>query len=264
MALSRSQRIVRKLVKRYIYSMLCFREGLLVLLGRTKSFVRFTVEADPPSVFYNFRVRPDRVEDLKNHLNLPPGFTLEKMRFLERDPGEDYYISLNVYRVTGITNALRAEWSVFVRNEAEESPVVRYMVVEAQSSTLTMDPVSIFARSRKVEHSLRDNRLETFVESFNQTHFRISGPVPERSSLPTALSTREWLESIDLIYWPNGIGDRTFYDGSMACAKMWCLAPGSFQIEDTTAWREFIEPVPDHVLVFQNAINFVMSPWWNL
>jgi hypothetical protein len=264
MTLSLSKRLVRKLVKRSLYSVLSLREAVLVLLGQTKSYVRFTVEAVPPSVFYNFRVRPDRVEDLRKHLNLPPGFTLEKMRFLEQDPAPDYYISLNVYRVTGITNALRAEWSVFVRNEAEEAPVVRYMVVEAQSSTITMDPVNIFARSRKVEHSLLNDRLETCVESFNGSYFRASGPVPERSSLPTALSTREWLESIDLIYWPNGIGDRTFYDGAMACAKMWSLPPESLKIEDTTAWREFVAPVPDHVLVFQNAINFVMSPWWNI
>ena len=264
MTLSRSQRLVRKFVKRSLYSMLSFREALLVLLGRTKSFVRFTVEAVPPSVYFNFRVRPDRVEALSRHLNLPPGFTLEKIRFLERDPEPGYYVSLNVYRVTGITNALRAEWSVFVRNEAEEAPIVRYLVVEAQSSEITMDPVNIFERARKVEHSLRNDRLEIFVESFNQSHFRASGPVPERSSLPTASSTREWLQSNDLIYWPNGIGDRVFYDGSMACAKMLCLPPESLKIEDTTAWREFIAPVPDHVLVFPHAINFVMSPWWNV
>jgi hypothetical protein len=204
------------------------------------------------------------VEALRQRLNLPPGFTLEKMRFLERDPGEDYYISLNVYRVTGITNALRAEWSVFVRNAAEDPPVTRYLVAEAQSSEITMDPVNIFVRARRVEQALRDNRLETRVESFRRMYFHAVGPMPERSSLPAALVTREWLKSNDLIYWPNGIGDRVYYNGGLAGTEMLCLPPESFRIEDTTAWHEFIVPVPDHVLVSQNPLEFVISPWWNV
>ncbi|MCX5868432.1 MAG: hypothetical protein NT009_13320 [Proteobacteria bacterium] len=264
MELSKSGRLARRLVKRLLYSMLSFREGILVLLGRAKPYVRFTVEDAPPSVYYNFRVRPDRRDGLERHLDLPPGFSLAKMRFLEQDPEAAYYISLNVYRVSGITNALRAEWSVFVKNAAEDPPVTRYLVAEAQSSEITMDPVNIFVRARRVEQALLDNRLETRVESFQRTYFHAIGPMPERSSLPTALVTREWLKSNDLIYWPNGIGDRVYYNGGLAGTEMLCLPPESFRIEDTTAWHEFILPVPDHVLVFQNPLEFVISPWWNV
>ena len=256
-------RLVRKIVKRLLYSMLCFREGFLVIMGMTKSYVRFTVEADPPSVFYNFRVNPDCVDELEECLNLPPGFTLEKMRFLPGDE-PDYYISLNVYRVSGITNAVRAEWSVFVWNSEEEADIVRYMVVEAQSTTITMDPIHIFERPRKVEQSFKNNILNTYVKSFDKTYFKASCAVPLENTLPIAYASKEWLKAIDLIYWPNGIGDRTYYDGAMACADIMVIPPESVKIKDTTAWSRFIDPVPDSVLLFPDAIEFVMSPWWNL
>jgi hypothetical protein len=256
-------RLIRKIVKRLLYSMLCFRDGFLVLLGRTKSYVRFTIEADPPSVFYNFRVNPDCIDELEEYLNLPPGFTLEKMRFLPGDE-PDYYISLNVYRVTGITNAVRAEWSVFVWNSEEETDVVRYMVVEAQSSTLTIDPVHIFERPRKVEQSFRNNLLQTHVKSFEKAYFKASCTVPPEDKLTYAYASREWLKAIDLIYWPNGIGDRTYYDGAMACSDIMLIPPESVKIKDTTVWSRFIDPVPDSVIMFPDAIEYVMSPWWNL
>ncbi len=264
MSLPRSGRFVRTVVKRSLYSMLSLREAMLVLAGRSKSYVRFTVEASPPSVFINFRVPPDSVAALEQHLDLLPGFTIEKIKFLEGDAEPYYYISLNVYRVSGITNALRAEWSVFVRNAAEQSDVTRYMVVEAQSSRVTMDPVNIFARSRRVTHKYDGKQLDTYVASFNNASFRASCTLPDDTTLPGAFTTREWLKSIDLIYWPNGIGDRTFYDGGLAGANILLIPPKSLQIEDTTVWSRFIDPIPEHVLLFPEAIEFVMSPWWNI
>ncbi len=264
MELSKSGRVLRRLVKMMLYSQLSFMDGILVLLRLTKSYVRFTVEADPPSIFYNFRVLPDKVKDLERHINLPDGFTMEKMRFLENDKESDYFVSLNVYRVSGITNALRAEWSVFVKNHAEDVDVVRYMVTEAQSSTLTMDPVNIFERARKVDQSMENNHFETVIESFDNATFSATFDIPDDGSIETAYSAREWLKSIDLIYWLNGIGDRTYYDGGMACAAIKVIPPKLVTIEDTTQWSEFIEPVPDSVLLFPDAISFVMSPWWNI
>ena len=64
MELSRSGRLWRLLIKRYLYAMLSLREAACIFLGRSKPMIRFTVEADPPSVYFNFRVRPDRSEFL--------------------------------------------------------------------------------------------------------------------------------------------------------------------------------------------------------
>ena len=265
MNLTPGGRLKRKIVKRLIYSMLSFRDGILVLLGRGKSYVRFTVEADPPSVFYNFRIRPDRLEAFKKHLDLPPGFTFDKIRFFEDDRESRYYVSLNVYLVSGITNAMRAEWSVYARNANESPSVIRCVVAEAQSSEITMDPVNIFERARRVKQTLNGTQLKTYAASFNHTAFQATCRVPEDiTTLPSSCASREWLKAIDLIYWLNGIGDRTFFDGSMTTNKIYLLSPEAVQIQDNTQWSEFVEPLSDPVMIFPEAIEFVMSPWWNV
>ena len=45
----------RRALKRFIYSQLTLRESLLIGFGRSKPLVSFRVEADPPSVYLNFR-----------------------------------------------------------------------------------------------------------------------------------------------------------------------------------------------------------------
>jgi len=40
--------------------------------------------------------------------------------------------------------------------------------------------------------------------------------------------------------------------------------PGQISISDDTPWSRYIEPVPRHVIRFEGAIDFAMSPWWNL
>ena len=37
-----------------------------------------------------------------------------------------------------------------------------------------------------------------------------------------------------------------------------------FTINDGTPWAELVEPEPVHVLVFEEAIELVISPWENL
>ena len=115
MDLSRKKRIVRKIIKRFIYSQLYFIESIKILFGRGKPFITFTVEDDPPPIYFNFKIREDRIEDFETMLSLPSEFKLTKLRCLLEDKQEYYYMTLNVYRVSGLTNGLRAEWSTYVR-----------------------------------------------------------------------------------------------------------------------------------------------------
>ena len=261
MVISKFQRFKRILIKRFIYAMLSFREAIMIILGRSKPIVIFTVEGTPPSVYYNFRIRPDRVDALAQKLDLPPGFTLAKMRFLEGDPEPDYFVTLNIYRVSGITNGLRAEWSIYVQ-DPQGKP--RYMVAEACTSQHSMDPVDIITRAGKMTHELKEDRVETYVESDHGTLFRASCPLPTDPNAPTGLAAREWIEANDHIYWLNGVIDRTLYDGKMVNAKIRVIPPESLTLEDTTSWQDYIEPMPFRTLVFPDAIEFVISPWWNL
>jgi len=35
-------------------------------------------------------------------------------------------------------------------------------------------------------------------------------------------------------------------------------------ITDQSIWAEFVEPDPAHILIFDHAIEFVVSPWENV
>ena len=50
MQITKRQRRGRSLLKRILYSQLYVRDSFMIMLGRTKPLVRFTVEDDPPSL----------------------------------------------------------------------------------------------------------------------------------------------------------------------------------------------------------------------
>ena len=62
----------RRILRRFLYSQLALRQGLMIALGRESPLVPFTVEADPPSVYWVFRLRDGVAESLPGRLGLPP------------------------------------------------------------------------------------------------------------------------------------------------------------------------------------------------
>ena len=65
------QRRGRSALKRFLYSQLYLRDAILIMAGRSEPLVKFTVEADPPSVYLNFTIRPDALEAFERELGLP-------------------------------------------------------------------------------------------------------------------------------------------------------------------------------------------------
>ncbi len=244
----------RRALRRFLYSQMALRTGAMVALGREDPLVRFTVEADPPSVYLVFRV-PDPAA-LEAHLDLPAGMHLAPIRCLADDEPE-HLLTLNVYRVSGITNGLRAEWSAYI---ADPEGVPRYLVVDARSSGRSMDPVDVITPASRVEHRRDGDRVTTLV-----------GPdgAAFRSDLSVAGAERvrthpEFTSANDWIYWRNGVADRTFYDAGLADADQVLVAPEAVQVADGTEWARFVEPTPWRTLVFGAAIEFVVSPWANI
>ena len=73
----------------------------------------------------------------------------------------------------------------------------------------------------------------------------------------------------DLIYWRNGICDRAYYGGDLLDLNMISIDLDTVSIHDETPWAEFVDPYApnnglEHVLVFQNEVDFAIMPWWNL
>ena len=81
---------------------------------------------------------------------------------------------------------------------------------------------------------------------------------------PDVLPTREWVEANDRIYWKNGVCDRVYYDAAFHNTPMWRVDPASIGLVDTTRWAEWVEPEPRHALFCSDALELVMSPWWNV
>jgi hypothetical protein len=257
MELSPFQRTVRRVVKRFVYSQLYLREALFIVLGRAKPLVRFKVEATPPSIYFNFELKPEWVERLEDELGLP--HPLAEVRCLE---GEEpfYCITLNVYRVSGLANGMRAEWSLYIREPSSGKP--RYVIVEARADAGSMDPMVIISRAGEVRHEGTEEAISSEVVCEDGGRFRSVCRKPDAGRPVRAAP--EWIEANDYIYWLNGICDRTFYDAGLANARVVQLDPASVEIHDGTRWGDMVEPTPRHVLVFQEAIEFAMSPWWNV
>ena len=243
-------------LKRFMYAQLYLRDAFLIALGRGKPLLKFRVEANPPSIYVNFAIRAEALPELERRLALP--LPLTAIRCLEGD--EPFAcLTLNVYRVSGLANGIRAEWSVYV---TDPGGTPRYLVVEAQTDGGTLDSVDLFTRPGPITYVDRGDELTFDITSNDGGSIELSVPVPVRA--PTGRATPEWVEANDYIYWRNGVCDRTFYDSGLANPRVRRLDPATAHITDTTPWATVVEPVPRSVVVFDHAIEFAISPWWNI
>ncbi|MEM7110956.1 MAG: hypothetical protein AAF614_00885 [Chloroflexota bacterium] len=256
--LSRGGRLGRTLLKRFIYTQMAMRSAFMIAIGREKPLLPFTVEQDPPSVYWVFCIKETEVAGLAAKLELPPRFSLCPIRCLTTDEPA-HLLTLNVYRVSGLANGIRAEWSVYVH---DGDNVPRYMVVDARSSQMSMDPVDIITKSSTVLHERVNDTIRTQVGD-SPTAFTCTMTIPSPAP-PLVTAAAEWVTANDFIYWGNGICDRTFYGVGLANARQRRWDSEGAVIQDLTPWGELIEPDPVHILVFDEAIEFVVSPWENV
>jgi hypothetical protein len=255
--LSRLGRLGRSILKRFMYSQMMVYAGFRIAIGKDQPLVQFKVEMDPPSVYWVYRIKSSEIDKLTQTLRIPPNLSLTPVRCLDTDE-PSYYLALNAYRVSGLVNGVRAEWSVFVR-DATNTP--RYMIVDARSSNNSMDPVSIITKKSTVVHKRDGNVIRTQIGE-GSAAFVSTITLPEQS--PSVHSSAEWVTANDYIYWLNGVCDRTFYNAGLANTKVSLINSNHAVIKDGTFWAQFVEPDPAHILILNNAIEFVVSPWENV
>ena len=256
--LSKPGRIWRSFIRRFMYSQMAIRTGFMIAIGKEYPLVPFTVEKDPPSMYWVFRIKSSEVDNLEKKLGLPSQFSLCPIRCLATDE-PDYLLAVNAYRVSGLANGIRAEWSIFV-HDGNSTP--RYMVVDARSSTYSVDPVSIITKASVVIHERRnDNVIHTQIGE-GENAFTATTNLHNLETPVTA--SAEWVSANDYIYWGNGICDRTFYNAGIAHAKQFRISNENSTIIDGTFWGTLIDPEPVHTLMFDNEIQFVVSPWENV
>jgi hypothetical protein len=250
-------RFGRRLLKRMLYSQMGLLDVFKILLGKTQPKVSFTVKAEPASVYWNFRVKPEQQAAFIEYINLPAGFTVCPISCLQGE-APDILLTLNVYEVTGIAVGIRAEWSTYIL-DALGKP--RYMVLEAQSSEYSVDPIDIITKRTRVEHATGEQTL-TLVENLQGETFQSQFEIPPAKKM--AAIHADWIGANDFIYWRIGICDRTFYDAGLANPKAILLNPATATISNQTHWAPFLEPTPKHLIQFEEAIDFVIMPWVNI
>jgi hypothetical protein len=250
-------RFGRALLKRVLYSQMSLLDAVKILLGKTQPRVNFTVKAEPASVYWNFRIKAEMRDAFIEYINLPEGFRVCPIRCLQGEE-DDFLLTLNVYEVSGIAVGIRAEWSTYILDQLGKP---RYMVLEAQSSEISVDPIDIITRKSRVEHS-SVHGTQTLVENLQGEAFVSTFDLPENRDM--AIIHPEWVGANDFIYWRVGICDRTFYDAGLANPQAILLDPASATIDNQTHWARFVEPVPKHLIQFEQSIDFVIMPWVNI
>lgn len=243
-----------------------------IAAGLAEPVLPFTVEDTPPSIFVNYVVPDDRAAAFASFIDLPPGFTLAKVRILEGDATPQYWLSLNVYRVSGITTGLRAEWSTYV-DDGSGTP--RFMIIRARASEGSLDPIGPLALPEPFDHTLgndnviRTDMLRTEVENgvpvvTGDPLFDSTIALPAVADRHFVQPTLEWVEANDFIYWMNGVNDRIFHNSTSHSPPLLSIDPASVTISDHTEWTPYIDPSPGHVLVYLDKLQFMIGPWWNI
>jgi hypothetical protein len=258
--LSTSQRLGRQSLKRVLYSQLSLRSALLVAQGKEAPLHPFTVENDPPSIYFNFALDETKLAAFRARFPFPEGLALAPIRCLEGDAAR-FVLTLNVYRVSGLTNGLRAEWSTYVRDGSDKP---RYLILEARSDRRSLDPIDLLTPASEVAHAIHEARLETSATS-SEGKFLASMPAPDARTMLSATITRQWVEANDYIYWLNGVADRVFYGGSLGNARVVALSEHVVEVRNDTYFRAFVKAdAPLQTLAFLDPIELVISPWHNL
>lgn len=243
-----------------------------IAAGVAQPVLEFTVEGSPPSVFVNWIVPDAQAAAFSSFVALPPGFSLAKVRIIEGDPVARYWLSLNVYRVSGLTTGLRAEWSTYVD---DGSGVPRFMIIRARAAEGSLDPIGPIAQPEPFSHGLgTDGVIRT---AMNRTVLVNSVPVVTADNLFNSsitlpapvdrnyvVPTREWVTANDFIYWRNGVNDRIFHNSTSHSAPLISVALADVVLDDDSEWAPFVDPVPGHVLVYLDRIQFMIGPWWNV
>ena len=209
----------------------------------------------------------------QSSVDLPPGFSLAKVRILETDPAPSYWLSLNVYRVSGITTGLRAEWSTYVDDGQRRTPLHDHpcsCVGGVDRSHRTARPPRAVHPHRRRRQSDphrdepdRDPELTPVLTAGQPLQLHDHAARSRRSQF-RACRPANGSTANDYIYWRNGVNDRIFHNSTSHSAPLISVDLADVTLDDDTEWAPFVDRSPAHVLVYLDKIQFMIGPWWNV
>ena len=263
-------------LKKDFYSRRAAIEASRVAELSSETLVRFVLtQQEFPAYFLNFRLRSDKLDALATEIGLPDGFSLAPIRMRENGP-EEYILTLNVYSVQGIVSGLRAEWSVFVKEDGSSDQPL-FMIVEALSSGMSLDPVNLLQMTGvdQFESYVDDGIVKTvIVESSDDpdgTTFTAVFPLPDictgmdmNASSLCDIPDPALIAANDRMYWGNGVYDKGYWDGNAWRIDQLAVVNASdVNVVDGTKWSVYVEDIQE-IIVFFEQQTFFIGPWYNL
>ncbi|MEZ5267018.1 MAG: hypothetical protein R2789_00105 [Microthrixaceae bacterium] len=156
----------------------------------------------------------------------------------ESDPAPEHWLTLEVRRVSGIENGVRADWSTYV----DDGAGVRTLVLESRASFAALDPVNRFTDPYPVSHTSTGATLDTAV-GMGPDAFTSSFVAPAPGSGPTELAAREWVAANELRYWANG--SRIGCSTTAPCSSRWIWStPRAWRWPTVRSGRRTWPPTP--------------------
>jgi hypothetical protein len=251
-------------IKRWMYAQVGILNSLQILRGKQEPFLDFQIETNPPSIFVNYKIKPETLDEFKKALKLPESVKLMPVSCLEGDKPE-YILTLNAYRVSGnLVNGLRGEWSTFIdRGDGKPS----FLVVDAFSDVFSMDPVNVVTRKFDFTYPRQDNdnpNLDVSINTPSAGSYRFHYPSDAMNNAQEKLPNRDWMAANDYIFWRNGVCDHVYMDGNCYNSPVKRLPLDDCKSEYNMEWKPYIEEKPFDVLALTAPARFIVSPWSNI
>ena len=271
------------------YALADLYQGLRVFVGAERPKLFFALKPDPRAIFINFEIPEERVSDFKRDF-LPESFELAKIRFYPEQCEAVYAVSLNVYESVGQNlDSFRAEWSTYVINPAEENPLPRFSVLEAQSTAGGFDPVVAQERFAKWQEDnpggefnfadpeslflLIEEPNEDFSYANDGERIRIlltdeeenlavdvDIAIPEEAQILTTRPLVGWMEANDFVYWEE-VADILKYDSNVMFAELLVFETQDSDVILDNAFEGYVNPEPLPIILWNGPQNIALEPW---
>jgi hypothetical protein len=279
---------IQRAFKHFQYSSIYTQQASLVAKGEAQPLLNFVVLQDPPAVLIQWEILPEKRNDLIQFLNYPSWLEMIPLAILENDPMERFYVTLNLYGVSGLNGFLtgvRAEWSIYVAKPGDRPS---YMIIVADHDELSLSTVEGFVQGNGMKHErTNDGGIFSFVpvrldvknktkkddhaqqkdkpeEEEPEVYFECLIPTASLDTAVRTLPTRRWVAANDQIYYRNGVSDRAFYNGKIIDVPVLAVDPSTVVITDNSIFQDYINPVPISVVVYTNQYELAVSPWFSI
>jgi hypothetical protein len=259
--LTPSGHLGRQVIKRGMYAQLALWHSAYILAGKSKPLIEFRVENSPPSLFINYRIKPERLAEFKETFGIPDDVNLLPMQCVEGG-ASGHLLSINVYAVSGITTGLRAEESVYIdRGDGKAS----YLVLGATTDNYSMDPVDVVTVAGDLQYNKQGDDIEISYSKSEEEAYRFKCQYDQDAKDPqAAVPLMPWVAANDFIYWPNGVCDRAHYNGDLVNEPVHMIDGKGVTVTNSLPWSEFVDPEPVEVFALTKPLDFIISPWHNI